>query len=104
MARRRAMSTEKNARPFGLVGYFEKPAELFHACEQLRDHGYRHFDAHTPFPVHGLEKAMGLKPSRLPWVIVVCALMGGGGALLLQYWTLAVDYPLNIAGKPAFPW
>lgn len=87
-------------KPFGMAGYFTEPATLFHACESLRDAGYKNFDAHTPFPVHGLENAMGLKPSRLPWIVLACALTGAGAALLMQIWMTVIDYPLIIGGKP----
>lgn len=89
-------------RPFALVGYVETPAQLYAACEALRDAGYSRFDAHTPFPVHGLDKAMGARPSRLPWIVLGCGLLGGIGGFALQWWTMAVDYPLNISGKPFF--
>jgi hypothetical protein len=95
-------SAGKPARPFALVGWFKTPTELYHACEQLRDAGYKHFDAHTPFPVHGLEKAMGLPPSRLPWVVLCCGIIGGLSGLALQMWTMGVDYPLNVSGKPFY--
>lgn len=85
-----------------LVCYFDTPADLFHACEKLRDAGLKHFDAHTPFPIHGLEKAMGLKPSKLPWIVLGCGTTGLVGGTLMQWWMAAVDYPINISGKPAF--
>jgi hypothetical protein len=90
------------SRPYALVGSFATPAAIYHACEALRDAGYRSFDAHTPFPVHGLEKAMGLKPSRLPWIVLVCGIFGGSAAFALQAWVHSVAYPQNIAGKPFF--
>jgi hypothetical protein len=86
----------------GLMGYFLTPGELYHACEALRDAGYQRFDAHTPFPVHGLEKAMGLRPTRLPWYVFAGGVVGLGSAVLLAWYTQAVDYPLVISGKPAF--
>lgn len=87
-------------KPFALVGWFSTPKDLYHACEGLRDAGYKDFDAHTPFPVHGLEHAMGLKPSRLPWIVLACGLTGASSALLMQIWMTVIDYPLNIGGKP----
>lgn len=90
------------AKSFGLVGYFDTPAQLYSACEALRDAGYQKFDAHTPFPVHGLEKAMAAKPSILPWIVLPAGIVGGVGGFALQSWTMAVDYPLNVAGKPFF--
>ena len=87
-------------KPFGMAGFFNEPADLYHACEALRDAGYKDFDAHTPFPVHGLEHAMGLKPSRLPWIVLACGLTGAGSALLMMIWMTVIDYPLIIGGKP----
>lgn len=89
-------------RPFGLVAVYRTPAALLDACAKLRDAGYQRFDAHTPFPVHGIERAMGLRPSRLPFIVLACALVGGLGALALQTWVHSVAYPQNIAGKPLF--
>jgi hypothetical protein len=88
---------------YGLVGVTDSPAQIFHVCEQLRDEGYRSFEAHTPFPVHGLERAMALPASKVPWI----SLAGGAFGLLGMVWLtwyVAVDYPLNISGKPAFSW
>ena len=87
---------------FGILAEFGSPRDLVHACERVRDAGYRRWDAHSPFPVHGLPRAMGLKPSKLPWVCLVCGLGGAVGAMLLQWWTNAVDYPYLISGKPLF--
>jgi hypothetical protein len=89
---------------FGLLAEFPTTKALYHACEKVRDAGYRRWDAHTPFPVHGLDHAMGLRPSRLPWIVLVAALAGMGGAFLLQSWIHAVDYPLVISGKPYLSW
>lgn len=96
------MSTHKN--PVAILAEFDSPATLTHACEKIRDAGYKHWDAHTSFPVHGLDKAMGLKPSLLPWIVFVLGLTGASGAMLLQWWTSVVAYPLVISGKPFFSW
>jgi len=87
-------------KPFALVGYFTQPSDIYHACEAIRDAGYKDFDAHTPFPVHGLENAMGLKPSRLPWIVLASGLTGGASALLMMIYMNVIDYPLVIGGKP----
>ncbi len=87
---------------FALVGVFDTPAALLRACEALRDAGYRKFDAHTPFPVHGLERAMGLRRSRIPGIALAGGVAGGLFGFGLQMWTLGVDYPLNLSGKPFF--
>lgn len=87
-------------KPFALVGYFDDTKTLYHACEALRDAGYKSFEAHTPFPVHGLEQAMGLKPSRLPWIVLAAGLTGAFSALLMMIWMTVIDYPIIIGGKP----
>lgn len=94
--------TSKATEVHALMGWFETPAELYQACEALRDAGYQRFDAHTPFPVHGLENAMGLRPSRLPWIVLGGGLFGLIGSILLAWYTQAIDYPQNISGKAAF--
>jgi hypothetical protein len=85
---------------WGLVGYLRTPADLYKACEALRDAGYKKFDAHTPFPVHGLENAMGLKPSKLPFIVFGAALTGAASALAMMVYMNVIDYPMNIGGKP----
>ena len=88
-----------------LLGYlveFEDPHALLHACETVRDAGYQRWDAHTPFPVHGLNDAMGLKPSKLPYLALGGGVTGLGLALVMQWWMNAIDYPYVISGKPIF--
>ncbi|HXU30799.1 MAG TPA: DUF3341 domain-containing protein [Thermoanaerobaculia bacterium] len=89
---------------FGALAEFSSPAELYHACEGVRDAGYTKWDAHAPFPVHGLDRAMGLKASRLPWVSLVLAMGGALTGVGLQGWVSTMAYPLVISGKPFFSW
>jgi len=86
--------------PWGLVGYVETPAAIFSTCEALRDKGFRKIDAYTPFPVHGLEHAMGLKPTKLPLIVITCAILGASSALAMMIYMNVLDYPMNIGGKP----
>ena len=90
------------ARIWGLVGEFEDPAKLLHAATGLRDAGYKRFEVWTPFPVHGMDNAMGLSRSKVPWIVLAGGLTGLTGALLLQWWSGAVEYPVMIGGKPLF--
>lgn len=92
-------TVEKTA---GFLAEYETAAAIFKACERVRDAGYTKWDAHTPFPVHGLDDAMGLKPTPLGWLSFTGGLTGGSLAILMQWWMNASDYPLNIGGKPAF--
>jgi len=89
---------------YGFLAEFKTPAELYAACERVRDAGYTRWDAHSPFPVHGLDGAMGLRRSRLPWIVLVFALGGAATGLLLQTWVHSKAYPLTISGKPYFAW
>lgn len=85
-----------------LIAEFNSAAELFKAAEKLRDSGYKKFDCHSPFPIHGMDDAMGIKRSRLGFIAGAFALIGFSGAVLLQWWASAVEYPLVISGKPFF--
>ena len=89
---------------YGLLARFESAEAIYRACEKVRDAGYTRWDSHTPFPVHGLDKAMGLKASRLPWVVLATGLSGATGGMLLQYWVAVHAYALVISGKPLFSW
>jgi hypothetical protein len=101
-ARSVTASGAANARIYGLAGWFETPAQLYHACEALRDAGFQRFDAHTPFPVHGLEKAMGIRPTRFAWLVLGGGVTGLSFAVALAYYTQVIDYPLNIGGKESW--
>lgn len=86
----------------GVVAEFETPDAVLHAAELVRDAGYTRWDVHTPFPVHGIDEAMGIRPTILPWIVAFMAVSGFTGALLLQYLANAVFYPFIISGKPTF--
>jgi hypothetical protein len=87
---------------YGLLAEFPNPGALLHAAEAVREEGYRHFDTHSPFPIHGMDDAMGLGNSKVGYFAFLGGLTGFVGAYLLQWWTAAVDYPINISGKPFF--
>ncbi|MGD9765304.1 MAG: DUF3341 domain-containing protein [Candidatus Binatia bacterium] len=89
---------------FGLLAAFASPRELYHACERVRDAGYTRWDAHSPFPIHGLDKAMGLRRSRLPYVTLLFGLTGAISGFALQMWANGIAYPLLVSGKPLFNW
>lgn len=98
-------ATQANAKSLaGVVGFFSGPEALLEATRKVRDANYQYFDAFTPFPVHGLEAAQGLKRSPLPWVTFGAGLTGFVLGFLLQYWTSAVDWPINVGGKPFNSW
>ena len=86
----------------GVAGLWSDDHKILEAANKMREAGYKKFDAITPFPVHGMEEAVGIKRSGIPWVTFIAAVMGGSLGLLLQYWTSAVDWPINVGGKPLF--
>jgi hypothetical protein len=86
----------------GVAAEFASPEALLAAATAARAQGYTKMDAYTPFAVHGLDRALGLKRSRLGFLVFGAGLVGTISALLLQWWTGAVDYPLVIGGKPLF--
>lgn len=87
---------------YGSVAEFESAGALMKAAKGLRDKGYTQFDAHSPFPIHGMDAAMGLPPSKLGWIVCVGGATGLALGILLQWWTSAVDYKLIISNKPLF--
>ncbi len=73
---------------------------LLAACRRVRDAGYKKTDAFTPFAVHGIDKALGIKPTVLPWIVLVAGLTGLITALTMQIWMNSINYPYIISGKP----
>jgi hypothetical protein len=86
----------------GVIAEFDSPQALLAAAARLRQQGFTAIDGHTPFAVPGAEEAFGLRRSRLPAAVLSCALAGATGAYALQAWTVAVSYPLNVGGRPAY--
>jgi hypothetical protein len=87
-------------KPALYLAQYETPGACLHAAEKLRDAGYKNFDAHTPFPVHGMDAAMGMGDSKLGWIVLPAGITGCCLAFSMMYWMNAVDYPIVIGGKP----
>ncbi len=87
---------------YGVLAEFPDPPALLKAAEKVRQEGYRQFDCHSPFPIHGMDEAMQLKRSPLGWIVGIMSLSGAVLAMAFQGWTSAVSYPLVISGKPFF--
>lgn len=85
-----------------VIAEFANPADLMHAAERVRDGGFVKFDCHSPFPIHGMDKAMGLKRSPVGFIVGAAALGGFIGISAFIYWVTTVDYPMVISGKPFF--
>jgi hypothetical protein len=87
---------------WGVLAQYENPAQVFTAAERVREAGYQKWDACTPFPVHGLDKAMGVPPSKLPWAVLVVGITGSTFMLFFQSWAMGNAYPFIVGGKPLF--
>jgi len=88
--------------PYGLIATFDSTGALYHAAEQVRDAGYRQWDCITPLPVHGLDKAMGLRRSIVPRISLAGGITGFCTGMSLIWYTDAFDYPVIVGGKPFF--
>ncbi|HSQ61288.1 MAG TPA: DUF3341 domain-containing protein [Acidobacteriota bacterium] len=84
----------------GVLALYDNPDTLLAAAARVREHGFHGADAYTPYPVHGLSEALGIKKSWVPYVTLVMGLSGAGLGLLFQIWTSAYDWPINVGGKP----
>jgi ActD protein len=83
-----------------VLGIFENESGLLGATRESSEQGLKIVDAYTPYAVHGLDRAMGLRPSRLPWVCFAAAMTGAALKLWFEFWASMVDWPIDIGGKP----
>ncbi|MDR9415773.1 MAG: DUF3341 domain-containing protein [Gracilimonas sp.] len=95
------MKTE-NQQLHGILAEFKNPKELTDVAKKMVKSGYNKFDTYSPFPIHGMDKAMNLKKSKLGWIVFGHAILGFTGAIAMMYYMSVVDYPINISGKPFF--
>ncbi len=84
----------------GVLAEFDTDEAIMEAATKVRDAGFTRWDCHTPFPVHGLDGAMGIRQTILPWLVLGAGLTGVCAACLMQWWMNAVDYQFVVSGKP----
>jgi Protein of unknown function (DUF3341) len=89
-------------KPYGMIAEFETPADTLHAAQKVRDAGFRRWDVYTPFPVHGMDSAMGMKNSAVGWFSFIGGVTGYTLGMLMIWWMNAYDYPIVVGGKPLF--
>ena len=89
---------------YGLLAEFDNAQALVTATRQAHEKGYRHMDAFSPFPVEGLTEALGFHKTRLPLLVLIGGILGGVGGYFMQYYTAAIDYPINVGGRPFHSW
>jgi hypothetical protein len=87
---------------YGIIAAFDTVPNLYHACEQVRDAGFSQWDALTPFPIHGLDAAMGVRRSKVPRFSLVGGITGFCTGMSFIWWANAYEYPLVVGGKPYF--
>ena len=95
-----AMSTA--SKPYGMIAEFTTAANILRAAQQVRDAGYTQWDVFTPFPVHGMDGAMGIRNSRVGWFSFLGGATGYSSGMLMVWYMNAHDYPILIGGKPMF--
>jgi hypothetical protein len=83
-----------------LTGVFANERDILSVTADCRERGYEIIDVYTPYPVHGINRAMGVTPSRITFVCFALTLAGAGLKLWFQSWTSAVSWPVDIGGKP----
>lgn len=94
--------TEQQPELYGILAEFRNPKELVDASKVVVEAGFDKFDTFSPFPIHGIDKAMNLQKSKLGWIVLGHGLLGFSGALAMITFMSVMDYPLNISGKPFF--
>ncbi|MEN8193981.1 MAG: quinol:electron acceptor oxidoreductase subunit ActD [Bacteroidota bacterium] len=87
---------------YGYTGLFDTPDEIIEAAEKVSAEGFEKYDVHTPYPVHGMDSAMKLKPSKLPYIALVIGLSAMVTMFIFMYWMTSIDYPVIVGGKPFF--
>src|SRR6476620_5351394 len=88
--------------PYAILAEFETPAAIMHAAERVRYAGFRRWEVFTPYPIHGMDQAMGLKNSKVGYISFTGAVLGYTTGMVMIWWMNAVNYPIIIGGKPMF--
>ncbi|MBI1790378.1 MAG: DUF3341 domain-containing protein [Acidobacteria bacterium] len=83
-----------------LVGFFEDEQDILAVTQEVRRAGFKIADVFAPYAVHGLDRAMGLEPSRLPLVCFLLGVLGAAFKVWFEFWTTASAWPINVGGKP----
>jgi len=89
---------------YGIVAEFDTPEEILAAANATREAGYTKTDAYTPFAVEGLDESLGMKPTRIGWIMLAMGTLGAFLGFFMQWYANVVHYPLNIGGRPFNSW
>ena len=96
----KAHDEDSPQKTYGVVAEYETPGELMDAARKVRDAGYTKWDTLSPFPIHGIEDSMGIKPTILPWFTLALGITGAVTGVWLQWFSNAYAYEFMISGKP----
>ena len=89
-------------KPYGMIAEFTSAADILHAARKVRDAGFSRWDVFTPFPVHGMDRAMGLKNSKVGWFAFLGGVAGYATGMVMIWFMNALNYPIVVGGKPMF--
>jgi hypothetical protein len=89
---------------YGVIAEFTNAQELFDAATAARERGYTEMDAYSPFPIHGMHEAVGMRTTKLPIIVLAGGILGGLGGFFMCWYANVISYPLNIGGKPYNSW
>jgi len=89
---------------YGVMAEFDNPTALVSAARAARERGFRKLDAYSPFPIEELTEALHLHHNKLPLIVLIGGLLGGGLGYLLQYYVTVFQFPINVAGRPLHSW
>jgi hypothetical protein len=89
---------------YGLLAEFDTPTALVEAARSAHEEGYRRMDAYSPYPIEEAAEAIGFHRSRMPLVMLIGGIVGCVSGFLLQVWCNAIDYPINVGGRPLVSW
>ncbi len=95
---------EHRPHSYGVMAEFDTPEEIMVAAKKTREAGYKRVTAYTPFPIEGLAEEIGFKWTAVPLITLLGGIGGGLTGFGMQYWMMAVSYPLNIGGRPLNSW
>jgi hypothetical protein len=97
-------TTISDAELYGLAAEFAQPDELADAVRRARQEGYTRISAYTPIPSQEVFEALGHIPTRLPFITLLGAIVGGVSGYVMQYYASVISYPLNVGGRPLNSW
>jgi hypothetical protein len=98
------IKTKPKPKLYGLLAEYKSPEALIEAAQRAYARGYRRMDGYSPVPVEGLAEALGFHRNRLPLIVLIGGILGGTGAFLMMWFSAAINYPLNVGGRPLLSW